>query len=85
MPKETIYSTALDEVSHPDPNHQRVVDVVWGKSLGGPPRQFIELHAYDKYTGRTAEIECIPLSRADVNNLIRALRKARDQALGADA
>ena len=85
MPKETIYSTAPSQVSYPDPNHQRVVDVVWGKSIDGQPREFIEIHAYAKFTGRTAEIECIPLTRSDVNRLISQLRKARDQAFGADA
>lgn len=85
MPKETVYSTAPLNLSPPDPNFQRVVDVVWGKSADGHPREFIEVHAYSKYTGRTAEIECIPLTRFDVNRLINCLRKARDQAFGADA
>ena len=85
MPKETIYSTAPHEVSNPDPNYQQVVEVVWGKARGGMPTDFIEIHAYSKYAGRTAEIECIPLSRADVNRLTRMLRKARDQAFGQDA
>ena len=85
MPKETIYSNVPQISSEDEKNDvQRVVDIVWTKKEYGKSRPFIEVHAYVKHYGRTAEIECIPLSRDNVNDLIKLLKKARKGSFGAD-
>ena len=92
MPKHEIYA---------DPRHlptsdpqALVVEVGWGK-IQQSPGAHVTLAAYDKKThsphGSEADaaagrmVALVPLGRDGVNRLIRALRKARDQAFGADA
>lgn len=98
MPKEIIYANdnpyvLLPDGSEVDPSvvsgeghtiHHRGVHVGWTKD------QFVEVGAavFDGGTGNlsTPFSGCfMTLDRAAINRIIRALRKARDQAYGQDA
>ena len=89
MPKETIHAT--NPTMSPSPRH--VVEVGWQKwdgNLGS-----VQIAALDPTTHKThgtneeSEAGLLALSvgmnRADVNRLIRVLRKARDETFGTDA
>ena len=81
MPTERINRTE---------NRTGVVAVMWGKQQGdtfGNVRVGIERHLPPTGDG-PGPIEAEdsqPLSRTDLNALIRTLRRARDQAFGTDA
>jgi hypothetical protein len=88
MPKETVYGELLPiEGAADDPNERPIVQVRWSREHGdvqvvtrkfgyecaGPdePQSF----AYGMY---------VSLDRRCINDLIRYLRRARDQAFGRD-
>lgn len=98
MPKEVIYdrngpfvvTEAGDEIrtDHPDfpreeslPVLRRAVHVGWSKD------RYVEVGvgAFSAATEFDSDAHFTDLDRDGINRLIRALRKARDQAYGADA
>ena len=89
MPKETVYS---DDVLFEDDAESVVAEVRWGRETA-----HVELvtRAVIKSTGESVEKSRYPdqpfeagvhmgMNRKQINDLIRNLRRARDQAFGRD-
>jgi hypothetical protein len=79
MPKETVISRDADSKDE----FVQVVDVLWGRDAWSV--QVVTTWATAGGGRDDAKNVYVSLSRTGVNSLIRALRKARDQAFGADA
>lgn len=77
MPKELVYGTVNAE-----PHVGSGVEIGWGRD-----GQYVQMATGPvPVTGFDSErAHYVQLDRAGVNRLIRALRKARDQAYGRDA
>jgi len=56
------------------------LSVGWNKQMG-----WVQIHMVPDQWESTGEWTIVDLTRRDINSLIRTLRKARDQAFGADA
>lgn len=78
MPKEYIYEAS--SATGPDAPPPRRAEVHWVKDMYAGMR--IEEGGGDLVELRSLSVD---LDRDGINRLIRALRKARDQAFGADA
>lgn len=73
MPKETIYPGS------PDPRGTTKITVGWGRN------SYAQIGIQRESLGATESAAWSDnLSRADINDLIRVLRKARDQVHGRD-
>jgi len=92
MPKESVYGEQFPNLeTEPDPNPMvPLVDVLWGKETGAVQ---IVTKATDPHGGRWAGDNpethftdglFVDLDRKSINQLIRNLRRARDQAFGRD-
>ena len=84
MPKETIYGHADQRTSDTRP---LAVEVGWDKASSRPGAT-VTVASYEKANigpFTPSATESTPLNRADINQLIRVLRKARDEAYGSDA
>lgn len=90
MPKERIDARPGYNSDGDEGKGRSVVEVLWGRETGHCQ---IVSKAVDRFTGdRLSDDEGIhytdgmyvDLDRRGINNLIRALRRARDQAFGKD-
>lgn len=72
MPKELIHGPVRN--GEPDPNR---AEVGWSREA-----EFVQLATHD---GNPGHGHYVDLDRAACNKLIRDIRRARDQAFGADA
>ena len=91
MPKESVRSIAWPESAGDDPGYRDTVDVAWSNFTDGWV-QVASLRAEPVPSSHDApaHFTCpnglyVNLDRDGINRLIRALRKARDRAFGADA
>jgi hypothetical protein len=88
MPKEYIYCEPTFLLTD-DTSNALVVEIGWTKDI---PGSHVTVASYDRPNDthplaptRPQNVLTTPLSRSGVNRLINVLRKARDQAFGADA
>ena len=87
MPKETIHGGRhAATIDNDHPQYPIRVDVAWGRD-----HEYVQLSTLtrDGFGIKTVDPESpdglwASLGRADINRLITVLRKARDQAYGAD-
>ena len=91
MPKETVRSTEWPEQAGADPGYRDEVTVNWSNFTDGW-LQVATIRAEPVESSPDAPAHFghsnglyVNLDRNGVNRLIRALRKARDRAFGADA
>ena len=73
MPKEVIYPSVPERPDRLSPRAE----------VGWQPKCWVQLRIRDH--GDELGGMCADLDREQINRLIRTLRKARDQAFGADA
>jgi len=86
MPKETIARRSEQDERGGAVLEERTeeLSVIWNISAEIVQTMLKWTSASDE-TGESHERYSPPLSRHEINRMIRALRKARDQAFGADA
>jgi hypothetical protein len=88
MPKETVYGELLPiEGAADDPNERPIVQVRWSRETGDV--QVVTRKLGYEMAGPDDELTFaygmyVTLDRRDINDLIRYLRRARDQAFGRD-
>jgi hypothetical protein len=88
MPKETVYGELLPiEGAADDPNERPIVQVRWSRETEGV--QVVTRKLGYEMAGPDDELTFgygmyVTLGRRDINDLIRYLRRARDQAFGCD-
>lgn len=78
MPRETIYANEYNETGKVEVQWAKEMYVQIGVAHLPPPVDPVEEAI--EWNG-----QYLTLNRAEINRLIRTLRKARDQAFGADA
>ena len=77
MPKETIV--------RPEPSESPNAEDRLGLTVGWNPTGWVQIYMEPHGAESTGDWHIVDLDREAINRTIRALRKARDRAFGADA
>lgn len=77
MPKETIKRPEAAEVPGVEARH--------GLAVGWHPTGWVQIYMEPHGAESTGDWHIVDMDRAEINRLIRALRKARDKAYEPDA
>lgn len=80
MPKETVARYRTEAEGHPEVWSLDEVAVVWGRDS-----ETVQIALVSETAVEGSSQYSPPLNRHDINQTIRALRRARDQVFGADA
>lgn len=82
MPKEYIYSSTFIPESSDCPAQPNVVKITWSREDAGGGVQMTVFKKDGTYESEHEKPMYMDLERHDINQLIRVLRRARDQAYG---
>jgi hypothetical protein len=84
MPKEYIYSTSFFPEDKDNPHLPIITKVTWSREEAGGHVQMTVFQRDGTYESEHEKPMYMTLERRDINELIRVLRRARDQAFGRD-